>query len=121
MRRVRTLWVYALKGSARAYRKLGIYYQKAIFEKDRILAKACLEKAMELGDENAFFLYHRWFPTGKKVIDDDSYEKIWSEYCQAKNKAEQVRLKKYLHLGTKEQREWMKNKKRCGYDEELIQ
>lgn len=50
-KRIRNLWVKALKGNRTAYRKLGIIFlQGAVCKRDRELAKLCLDKAIEMGD-----------------------------------------------------------------------
>ena len=104
-RRERDLWLEALEDRGDAYRRLGeMYLQKGMTKKDRRLAKLCLEKSSELGDELGYLLYHRIFSKGKKVIDDSSYRSMQQEYQMAKEEKDRERLAKYLELGTKEQK-----------------
>ena len=45
----------ALSGSSAAYRKLGcIFIQGKICKKDMLLARLCLDKAAEMGDEKGY-------------------------------------------------------------------
>lgn len=106
VRREKNLWIKALQGSAKAYRKLGVVYLLHGTDKnDRELARMCLEKAMEMGDETGYLIYHRLFSRGKKVIDDSSYEAIWEEYQTVRGMREKQRLEGYLHLGTRKQKQ----------------
>lgn len=98
-RKIRNLWVKALRDSGTAYRKLGIVFLEGkICKKDRLLAKLCLDKAAELGDEQGYLLYHREFSKRKKVIDDRSYEEMRRDYRKAKGWKERKRLKRYLEI-----------------------
>lgn len=102
-RRITVLWIQALRGSGQAYRKLGmIWYRGGGME--RILAKLCLEKAMERGDEYSFFLYHKYFSKGRRVIDDLSYRAMCDEYMRAPNTSERKKLRPYLAMGTRRQK-----------------
>lgn len=104
-KRMKYLSVKALCGSGKAYRKLGIlFWTGKGCERDRILAGLCLKHAAELGDEEGYFLYHRLFSKGKKVIDDRSYEELWDEYEREKDQKKKRRLAGYLKLGTKRQK-----------------
>lgn len=99
-KKVRGLWIKALKGSSAAYRKLGVLFlQGKECKKDRALAKLCLEKAMEMGDERGYFLYHRVFSKGKRVIDDSSYKEMCRDYQETKDRRERKRLERYLAAG----------------------
>lgn len=102
---LKQLLAQALKGSSYAYRRLGLYFWYEERPRDRILAMLCLEKAMEIGDEKAFFLFHKIFSKEKKVIDDKSYQTFWENYCETTDPKKKQYLKKYLALGTKEQKE----------------
>ena len=107
---IRKYWIRALKGSAGAYRTLGMLFLLGkTCKKDRRLARLCLQKAMEMGDETAYFLYHREFSGNKKVIDDMSYKKMWEEFKAAKNPKEKKRLVMYLNFGTKAQKKMAHN------------
>lgn len=101
--RITVLWIHALRGSGRAYRKLGVIYARG-GRTEQALSKACLEKSMEMGDENSFFIYHRYFCKGRQVIDDISYEAMASEYLQTLNLEKKRKLRKYLEMGTSRQR-----------------
>lgn len=99
------LWIKALEGSEKAYRKLGLLYlQTGGSGKDRRLGMLCLKRAMEMGDEKGFLIYHRLFSKGKQVIDDRSYQEMWREYRMAGKGEERKLLKAYLKLGTKKQK-----------------
>ena len=98
----RKLWIQALKGDGKAYRKLGNRFMN--MKKDKVLSVLCYEKAMELGDEKSFIYYHSRFSKAKKVIDDHSYKEIYREYQVCTNKKKKKRFKQYLKLGTKEQK-----------------
>lgn len=108
---VRNLWAEALKGSGKAYRKLGvIFLQGKRCKKDRELAALCLQKAMKLGDVRGYYLYHMAFSKEKKVIDDVSYEEICRDYHRTWNLKEKIRLFLYLRLGTERQKKLFYNK-----------
>ncbi len=96
-KRIRSLWIKALKGNAAAYRKLGILFlQGKECKRDMLLAKLCLDKAAELGDERGYFIYHRVFSRGKKVIDDLSYRDMYRDYWGTKDWRVRRRLGRYL-------------------------
>lgn len=101
-KKIRNLWIKALRGSSAAYRKLGVMFlQGKGCKRDKALAKLCLDKAAEMGDERGYFLYHRVFSKGKKVIDELSYEEMRRDYRKTKDWEEKRRLKAYLETGTK--------------------
>lgn len=98
-KKIRNLWIKALKGNAVAYRKLAILFlQGKECKKDMALAKLCLDKAAELGDEAGYLIYHRMFSRGKKVIDDLSYRDMRRDYRKTKDWREKRRLGRYLRL-----------------------
>lgn len=98
-RRIRNLWVQALKGSGAAYRKLGILFLKGkVCKRDRKLAKLCLNKAAEMEDEQGYLLYHKVFSKKKKVIDEQSYREMYRDYLAAESRKEKKRLRKYLEM-----------------------
>lgn len=99
------LWIRALRGSKKAYRKLAMLCAWGHRE-ERILARLCLEKAIEMGDEYSFFLYHRYFPGAGQAIDDFSYKAICDEYVHTLDAVERKKLRRYLKLGTSRQR-WL--------------
>ncbi len=105
-RNVRRWWILALeKEEARAYRNLGICYLTGnCVQRDKRVGKACLRKAMEMGDERSFFLYNKWFERGKKVIDDRSYEEMVRDWRRCEDARERRRLERYLQLGTRKQK-----------------
>lgn len=103
---IRNLWVKALSGSSAAYRKLGcLFMQGRICKKDMLLAKLCLNQAAEMGDEQGYLLYHKFFYTKGKIIDDLSYEDMCKEYRETKSRRKKKWLKKYLEVAKKERRE----------------
>lgn len=97
------LWIRALRGSKKAYRKLGILCAGGDRE-ERILARLCLEKAMAMGDEYSFFLYHRYFYKNSQVIDDLSYEAMCDEYIHTFDLEKRKKLRRYLKMGTRRQK-----------------
>lgn len=103
MNRATVLWIRALQGSAKAYRRLALMYGRGD-KAERILARLCLEKSMEMGDESGFFLYHKHFSRGKQVIEDGSYQAMCCEYLQTVNPVKRKKLRRYLDLGTGRQK-----------------
>lgn len=104
-KRMKVLCVKALNGSGKACRKLGIMFLTGKeWPRDRQLARACLRRGAELGDEEAYFLYHRLFSRGRKVIDDHSYQELWEEYGRERDEKKRRKLERYLRLGTARQR-----------------
>lgn len=110
-KKIRKLWIKALKGDAKAYRILGRFYGSRIGGSELELSRLCLEKAVELGDEEAFFILHQRYSKGKMVIDDSSYEKMWEMYQKGTDPEEKKKLKRYLHLGTAKQKGKMTEKR----------
>ncbi|MDO4324424.1 MAG: hypothetical protein Q4E24_00100 [bacterium] len=105
LRKIRNLWFQALRGSGKAYRRLGIlFWTGTMGIRDRSLARLCLMKAAELGDEEGYFLYHWLFSSRKKVIDDRSYQQICQEYEKETNVRKKKQLERYLNLGTPRQK-----------------
>lgn len=103
-RRIKTLWVKALKGDSEAYRRLGMIFLKGRrHRQDHELGALCLRKAMQMGNEKAWFMYHRIFSKGKEVIDSESYAEIYREYKNSKNVFIRKRLCRYLQMGTTQQ------------------
>lgn len=96
---MRMLAVQALHGDSAAYRKLGQCFLKGNgCKRDEELAKLLLEQAMEMGDEEGFFIYHKWFSQGKQVIDSGSYEAMCREYENMEDGEEKEKLERYLRL-----------------------
>lgn len=120
----RLFWIKALKGSGKAYRKLGVLYLRAGRGRmDQKLGKLCLEHGIELGDEAAYLIYHRLFSRGKQVIDDRSYAEMWREYRKTGGARKKKRLEAYLKLGTERQKKMTGNfitKKHCNYNENKL-
>lgn len=105
-RRIRDLLVKGMRGGSGAYRELGLRFLRGRgCLRDRELGRLCLKRSMELGDEEAFFLYHRAFSQGKKVIDDHSYAQLCEDYRHAEDGRRRGQLRRYLMLGTKSQKE----------------
>lgn len=112
-KREKTLWMQALQNHADAYRRLGMMYlEKGMFKKNQDLARLCLERSMEMGDEESYFLYHKIFSKGQKVIDDHSYQTMWREYQMGTDEKEKKRLRQYLELGTRKQKKKIKKMKK---------
>lgn len=102
---MRRLFLQAMEGDSRAFCKLGILCIRGkAGQRDVRLGRLFLRKAIELGDEEAYFWYHFLFSRKKKVIDDRSYEEMFREYESAKTRKERRRLLKYLRLGTRAQK-----------------
>lgn len=106
-RKLTVLWIRALKGSRAAYRELGKLYMKGR-KQEQVLAKLCLEKSMDMGDEESLFIYHAYFARGRKVIDDQSYREMLADYRAASDAAQRRRLKRYLRMGTRRQRRYLR-------------
>lgn len=103
-KKIRNLWVKALRGSSAAYRKLGVMFlQGKECKRDKALAKLCLDKAMEMGDERGYFLYHRVFSKGKKVIDESSYEEMRRDYRETKDWGGEEEVEKISGCGRREE------------------
>lgn len=114
-RRIRRLFIRALQGNSSAYKKLGcIFLHKNLGNEYRKLGELCLLEAVKMGNEEAYFLYHRLFSGGKQVLDDPSYLQCWSEYQSAKSPGDKKRLKRYLLLGTNRQKRMCKSHRRSG-------
>ncbi|MDO4328914.1 MAG: SEL1-like repeat protein [Lachnospiraceae bacterium] len=104
-RRIRKLWIKGLSGSADAYCRLGILFLNGLgCRRDRKLAGLCLRQAAELGSEEGYLLYHKFFSKGKRIIDNDSYVEIYREYERETDEKKRRKLRKYLNLGTKWQK-----------------
>lgn len=104
-KKIRKLMKKAFCGNGVAYRKLGIYFFKGKkCKKDKKLAKLFLERSVELEDEKGYFVYCKLFLKGEKVIDDDSYKAMRKEYESIDDTKRKKQLRKYLKLGTKQQK-----------------
>ena len=103
-RNIRNLWIKALKGKKEAYRKLGMMFLRGKgCPPDRKLAQLCLKKAMEMGDQKSFFVYHCLFSKGKLIIDRKSYEEICEDYRNEKNRKRKRELAGYLEIARRSQ------------------
>ncbi|MCC8138251.1 MAG: hypothetical protein LIO76_09385 [Clostridiales bacterium] len=123
---VRNDWIRAVgRDDPEAFYRLGRYYLRrgGVSGGDRTLGRVCLKKAMQLGSEEAFFLYHHLYSRGEKVIDDASYEEMAKAYVSGypyssdgkhgesgedtfpltQGMSRQT-LRRYLELGTKKQK-----------------
>lgn len=99
-RKIRKLLAKAISGDSRACLELGIlFWNGREIGRDRNLARVCLKRSMELGNEKGYFIYHRLFSKGKKIIDDASYQDMLREYTNCRDKREKSKLLKYLRLG----------------------
>lgn len=98
-RKVRRLLAGAISGDSRACLELGIRFWKGRgIGRDRKLARVCLKRSMELGNEEGYLIYHRLFSRGKKIIDDASYRDMIREYKNCRDEKEKSKLRKYLRL-----------------------
>lgn len=114
-KKIRKLLKKALRGECEAYRKLGCRFLEGRgCRKDKQLAKLFLAKSMESGSQKGFLMYHSNFSKGKEVIDDRSYEMIFSEYEESRSVTRKTELKRYLRLGTEKQKSVIISKKRCN-------
>lgn len=110
-RQILRLFIKGLQGSSRAYRRLGYLFLKNYsIAEYRKLGELCLLEAVKMGDEEAYFLYHRLFSRKKQVIDDQSYLQFWNEYQSTKSSREKERLRHYLLLGTNRQKKITRRK-----------
>lgn len=111
---IKNLWKKALQGDSDAYRKLGILFLSGKrCGRDWELAGLCLEKSMEMGNQESYFLYHKVFSGGKQVIDDRSYRDIYRAYRKEEDPLKKKELADYLCLGTLRQKKMIKTEKSC--------
>ena len=97
------LMIRALRGSGKAYRKLGLMFARGNKE-ERVLSRLCFEESMKRGDEYSFFIYHKHFSKDCQVIDDSSYREMLNEYMSTSDLVKRKKLRRYLELGTRRQR-----------------
>ena len=91
------LLLQALKGEAAAWRKLALQISAEEEEGiDQELCRVLLNQAMELGDEESFFLYYRMFPEENIQFDDESYKEMTMEYLETDDPQLKEGLKRYL-------------------------
>ncbi|MDO5338088.1 MAG: hypothetical protein Q4E89_11665 [Eubacteriales bacterium] len=93
------LLLQALKGNADAWRKLALLTKNAKEGSvDRELCRFFLNKAIELGDEESYFLYHQLFTEDAAKIDGKSYQDMIKEYQETENQQVKEVLRRYLEL-----------------------
>ena len=107
------MWKKAVLGDMDVLAIMGVMLYKR-GGKNKRFGKDCIKRAMDMGSERAYLVYHRLFSRGEKLIDDPSYEEMMREYIEIYG-AQDVRRKKilegYLRLGTKQQIKGWRNKK----------
>lgn len=95
--REKTLLIRALNGEAAAWRRLALILAEEESAVNLELCRVLLHKAIELEDEESFFLYHQLFSGGRVPIDDDSYRAMLADYLGADDRHVRERLGRYLH------------------------
>lgn len=111
-RKRRQLWRKAVLGDMDALAMVGAMLYRG-GGKNKRFGKACIKRAMDMGSERAYLIYHRLFSRGKKLIDDPSYEEMVREYREITGAQDVKRtkiLEGYLRLGTKQQLEVWRDK-----------
>lgn len=94
--RVKKLLIRAFDGEAAAWRQLA---QILAEEKGTVNLELCrifLHKAIELGDEESFFMYHQMFSAGNIPVDDASYKGMLEDYMKTDDRQVRERLGRYL-------------------------
>lgn len=93
------LLLQALEGEAAAFRKLALLIKDSGENHvEQRLCRILFNKAIELGDEESFILYHQMFPEEDAQFDRDSYEDMLADYHGTKDLKEKEKLKRYLTL-----------------------
>ena len=70
---VKKLLIQAFENDAAAWRQLALLLTVQESDVDAELCRIFLNKAIELGDEESFFVYHQLFSAGNIPVDDASY------------------------------------------------
>lgn len=90
------LLIRAFGGEAAAWRQLALLLAQEQSSVDLELCRIFLQKAIELEDEESFFLYHQMFSEGIIPLDNASYMGMLADYLQSDDQQARERLKRYL-------------------------
>lgn len=90
------LLIRAFGGEAAAWRQLALLLAQEQSAVDLELCRIFLHKAIELEDEESFFLYHQMFSEGSIPLDNASYMGMLADYLQSDDQQDRERLKRYL-------------------------
>lgn len=94
---VKKLLIQALGGEAAAWRQLALPLSEGGSGTDRDLCRIFLHKAIELGDEDSFFLYHQLFSGGSIPVDRASYIGMLADYMNTDDLQVREQLGRYLN------------------------
>lgn len=96
---MKKLLLEAMQGDSSGWRKIGMrLWKRRFFRRNKELAVLCLKKAMEEGDEEAFFFYHLHVDQDNFVMEEKTYQEIKKEYYESEDEEKRKELRKYLKL-----------------------
>lgn len=90
------LLIQAFGGKAAAWRQLALRLAEDQSAVNLELCRIFLHKAIELEDEESFFLYHQLFSEGCIPIDHASYMGMLDDYLKTDDRQVRERLRRYL-------------------------
>ena len=90
------LLIRAFDGDAVAWRQLALLLTEEGSAVSMELCRIFLHKAIELEDEESFFLYHQLFSEGSVPVDNASYMGMLADYLKTDDQKTRERLKRYL-------------------------
>lgn len=93
---VKKLLIQAFENDAAAWRQLALLLTVQESDVDAELCRIFLNKAIELGDEESFFVYHQLFSAGNIPVDDASYRAMLADYMKTDDRWGRERLRRYL-------------------------
>lgn len=93
---VKKLLIRAFENDAAAWRQLALLLTVQESDVDAELCRIFLNKAIELGDEESFFVYHQLFSAGNIPVDDASYRAMLADYMKMDDRQGRERLRRYL-------------------------
>lgn len=94
--REKELLIQAFDGKADAWRQLALLLTEEESDVNAELCRIFLHKAIELEDEESFFLYHQLFSEGSIPVDNESYKGMLADYLNTDDQKVRERLKRYL-------------------------
>lgn len=95
--REKRLLLRAFGGEAAAWRQLALLLKEEESAVNLELCRIFLYKAIELEDEESFFLYHQLFSEGSIPVDNESYMGMLADYLKTDDQQVRERLGRYLH------------------------
>lgn len=93
---VKKLLIRAFGGEAAAWRQLALLLTEEESDVNAELCRIFFNKAIELGDEESFFLYHQMFSAGNIQVDDASYKGMLADYMKTDDRRVRESLRRYL-------------------------